>query len=52
MTLCWLCDQPITDPPEIIGQFTVRQTRVVHRRCAQSLGELELNLQTRRDSER
>lgn len=44
MTLCWLCDRPIDDPPRIIGRILAGQTRVAHRECWQTLGEHDLDL--------
>lgn len=41
---CWLCGQPVTDPPQIIGQWRVTQARIAHRHCLRILGELDLNL--------
>lgn len=41
---CWLCGQPVEDPPEIIGQWRAHQARIAHRRCLQILGALDLNL--------
>jgi len=41
---CWLCGQPIHNPPEIIGHYIAGQTRLAHRHCLQVLGELELDL--------
>ena len=45
MTACWLCEQPISDPPEIIGHWHASRGRVAHRRCLRVLGEIELSLQ-------
>lgn len=42
--ICWLCGRPISDPPEVIGQYVATQVRVAHRRCLQILGELDLQL--------
>jgi hypothetical protein len=44
MTLCWLCDRPIEDPPRIIGRILAGETRVSHLECWQTLGELDLDL--------
>lgn len=44
MTTCWLCGQPIDDPPEIIGQYRSGRHMLAHRHCLQVLGELELDL--------
>lgn len=45
MTVCWLCDQPIVPPIEIIGRWMAGESRVVHKRCLVRLGELELEFQ-------
>jgi hypothetical protein len=45
MTLCWLCDRLIDDPPRIIGRIIAGQQRVSHLECWQYLGELDLDLQ-------
>lgn len=45
MSVCWLCGQVVTDPPEVIGQYLCGVYRVAHRRCWQVLGEAELDLQ-------
>lgn len=42
---CWLCNQPVEDPPEIIGRWLAEGPRLVHKRCLQTLGELELDFQ-------
>lgn len=44
MTLCWLCDQQINDPPRIIGRILAGETRVAHLDCWRLLGELDLDL--------
>lgn len=41
---CWLCDRPVEDPPQIIGHWHAMDSRVAHRRCLQTLGELDLDL--------
>jgi len=43
-TSCWLCGQPIEDPPDIIGHWHATRARVAHRHCLRVLGELDLNL--------
>lgn len=43
--ICWLCGQPIENPPQIIGRWRAMDSRVAHRSCLQILGELELDLQ-------
>lgn len=45
MTLCWLCDWPIDDPPRIVGRIIAGETRVSHLECWQTLGEHDLGLQ-------
>lgn len=45
MTICWLCDRPIEDPPRIIGRILYGETRVSHLECLQTLGELDLQLE-------
>lgn len=50
MTCCWLCGRPVTDPPEIIGQFRAGRCQLAHRRCLRVLGELELDLQRADDA--
>ena len=42
--VCWLCGEPVADPPQIIGQYVTGQARVAHRYCLRVLGELDLNL--------
>lgn len=42
---CWLCDRPISQPLEIIGQYIAGRPTVAHRRCWQTLGEHELELE-------
>ena len=42
--LCWLCDQPIQDPPEIVGRIIAGQSRVAHIECLRYAGEIELGL--------
>lgn len=42
MTACWLCDQPIVAPVEVVGRCLAADTRVVHKACLTRLGELEL----------
>ena len=44
MASCWLCDRPVNDPPEVIGQYLAGQIRLAHRSCLRTLGELELDL--------
>jgi hypothetical protein len=46
---CWVCCEPIEDPPEIIGELTalraaIRTPRVAHVACLRMLGEYELEL--------
>lgn len=41
---CWLCGQPVTDPPRITGQIQHGRSRLAHRTCMQTLGALDLNL--------
>jgi hypothetical protein len=43
-TRCWLCGQPVTDPPRITGQIRQGQALIAHRTCMQILGALDLNL--------
>lgn len=49
MNICWLCDRCIADPPEVIGQYLCGTYKVAHRRCWQTLGEAELDLQAATD---
>lgn len=44
MSVCWLCDRLIEDPPEIIGQVIAGQSRVAHVECLCFIGEIELGL--------
>jgi hypothetical protein len=41
---CWLCGQPVTDPPQVIGHLRAMTYRVAHQSCLRILGELELDL--------
>jgi hypothetical protein len=41
---CWLCGEPIDDPPEVIGHYRAGRCSLAHRGCLQVLGELELDL--------
>jgi hypothetical protein len=44
MSACWLCGEPIEDPPVIIGCYVAGQKQLAHRHCLRVLGELELDL--------
>lgn len=44
MSLCWLCDQPVEDPPETIGPYRAGRSSLAHRACLRVLGEFELDL--------
>ena len=41
---CWYCDQPIVPPVEIVGRWLAGTSQLVHKRCLQVLGELDLDL--------
>lgn len=41
---CWLCGQPVNDPPRIIGHYRVARATVAHKDCLRILGELDLEL--------
>jgi hypothetical protein len=39
-----LCGYAVIDPPRIIGQRHAGRTRIAHRFCLRTLGELDLDL--------
>lgn len=48
-TTCWVCCEPIEDPPEIVGWFTIhagiRDVSIAHIACLHTIYELELDFQ-------
>lgn len=43
--VCWLCDQPVVPPIEIVGRWMANEARIVHKQCLLRLGELELDFE-------
>lgn len=41
---CWLCDQPIVPPVEIVGRWYAGTSQLVHKECLVRLAELDLQL--------